>query len=73
MKIEKKARPQTGLILLLIGLLFNLIETWYFGWNMTPGTVHEVWCDMASGLLIYIGIFELISFKITSGKDNDEE
>lgn len=29
----------------MLGLIFGLIETAYFGWNMTPQSDAEVICD----------------------------
>lgn len=60
-----KTRYIVGVIALLLGLIFNIAETWYFGWNLTASCPEEIQADyiskviMLSGGLIcwYVAIF----------------
>jgi vacuolar-type H+-ATPase subunit I/STV1 len=45
-----------GWILLFIGFLFNVLETWYFGWNLKPQSVPEAYCDGLSDLILFLGL-----------------
>lgn len=36
-------------------LLFNLLETWFFGWHLYPQSIAEVICDFISGIGILYG------------------
>lgn len=38
------------------GFIFNLLETWYFGWNLKPQSPHEMMCDYLSAGLILAGL-----------------
>ncbi len=44
-----------GVILILVGLGFNIAETWYFGWNLRPQSPEEMICDYVSISSILIG------------------
>lgn len=39
-----------------ISLLFNLLETWHFGWNVTPSGPNEIICDYISKFGFFIGV-----------------
>ncbi|SFU95835.1 hypothetical protein [Alicyclobacillus macrosporangiidus] len=45
-----------GLALMLLALVFNTLETWYFGWNMFPKSAQEMACDNFSIVLLGVGI-----------------
>lgn len=40
----------------LLGNVFGLIETAYFGWNMTPGSESEVIADGIAMLIVALSI-----------------
>lgn len=46
-----------GPIILIIGLLFGLAETWYFGWNWLPTNNLEFLCDLCTVFIASIGAF----------------
>jgi nitrate reductase gamma subunit len=45
-----------GIIVAVIGFILNLLESWYFGWNMKAESVAEAFADNICGLIIMIGI-----------------
>lgn len=44
-----------------IGMLFGLLETWYFGCHWTPQSPAEVICDGITGLIIGMSILAMIA------------
>ena len=48
------------MLLALIGVLFWLIETWYFGWNLFAESDAERWCDRIAMCLIVAGCTEVV-------------
>ena len=38
------------------GFIFNLLETWYFGWNLKPQSPQEMMCDYLSAGLMVAGL-----------------
>lgn len=44
-----------GLLWILVGYVFNILETWYFGWNMKPQSVAEKFCDNVAVGIILVG------------------
>jgi len=56
-----------GAFLIIFGLLFCYLETWYFGWNWNPSSNAEVTCDAIATICVLTGSFMLVS---TSKKDN---
>ncbi|WP_333594136.1 hypothetical protein [Anaerospora hongkongensis] len=61
-----------GSFLVLIGFVFNFLETWYFGWNQKPQSPAEMVCDYIAigffliGVLIvtYVSVFHKTSTKV---------
>jgi len=49
-KMTDKLRPigKTGLVLLLLSVVFAVGETAYFGFNQEPASLAEYWCDHAA-------------------------
>ena len=45
-----------GLILIMVGFVFNFIETGYFGWNYYPSCPAEMICDYIAGMFIIGGV-----------------
>ena len=42
---------------IIFGLLFSLISTWYFGWNIFGAETHaEISCDIISSFIVLVGI-----------------
>lgn len=42
-----------GAELFWAGFLFNIMETWYFGWNIKASCPEEMMCDyVATGLMV---------------------
>lgn len=72
MTIDKKAKPGLGLFLIMLALAFNLLETWYFGWNETAQSVQEMVADNICNVLILVGVFEMFSIHIETGSDAKE-
>jgi hypothetical protein len=48
-------KKKFGIICLVFGLVFGLMETQYFGNNWTPQSKEEIMCDLASLLLSFAG------------------
>lgn len=46
---------KTGLIVILIGFVLNILETWFFGWNMKAKSVAEAFADNFCMLIIMLG------------------
>lgn len=43
-----------GLLLMLLGFLLNMLESWHFGWNMTARSGQEFYADFfTNGITIY--------------------
>ena len=42
--------------LIWLGIAFNLVETWYFGWNVTPKSTAELICDAVSVAIVLTGL-----------------
>ena len=59
-----------GIGLVLIGLLFNIIETAYFGFNKTAMSRPEEVCDVISKLLIEPGLILLVITFLTAKKQS---
>lgn len=43
-------------IILLLGIIFWIAETWYFGWNWDPKSAAEKFCDAVATLLLFYGM-----------------
>lgn len=54
---------QIGLIILFIGLIFGIIETEYFGYNLFPASNTELICDIVSFITVTIGVVILLRYK----------
>ena len=44
----------------LLGLVANFCETWYFGWNLTPGSVQELAADIVCVIVAVFGAIVLM-------------
>lgn len=55
-----KFRFIVGAIFLLGGLIFNLIETWFFGWNLKPSCPSEALCDYIAEIMIVSGFLIVV-------------
>lgn len=63
---------QKGLLLIVIALVFNLLETWYFGWNMLPKSIPEAYCDGISGIVSWIGFFMIYGYSKGRGEEDKD-
>jgi len=45
-----------GLLITLTGVTLNILETWYFGWNLKPATLAEGYADLFTSLVIILGL-----------------
>lgn len=45
-----------GFVLLALGLLAQCCETWYYGWNILPGSVNELIADTVCATAWIIGL-----------------
>jgi hypothetical protein len=54
-----------GLFLFIIGLIANILETWYFGWHRTAQSVQESYADIITGAPIFIGIVMVVRYLFT--------
>jgi len=45
-----------GNAIFFIALLFNFLETWYFGWNVRASCPAEMICDYISKFGIFAGV-----------------
>ena len=64
MYIEKKANTKIALVLIFIGLILMITETWYFGWNMEALSTQELMADSICSFLICIGVLNFLSIQI---------
>lgn len=46
--------------MIIIGLVFWLAESIWFGWHQYPSCEAEVYCDHLAGFLILVGCFRMI-------------
>lgn len=49
-----------GIVLIVIGFIFNFLETWYFGWNIEPSCPKEMVCDYISIALLLAGTIAIL-------------
>lgn len=42
------------------GFVFNVIETWHFGWNLKPQSPSEMLCDYIALGMMVAGIFAVV-------------
>ncbi len=52
---DSKAKYFIGSASLILGVLFNFAETWYFGWNSKPSCPAEMLCDYISHIMVISG------------------
>jgi hypothetical protein len=45
-----------GLIVIAIGFILNVLETWFFGWNMKAASIPEAFADFFCQLVVLIGL-----------------
>lgn len=57
---RKKLIFWTGASLITLGFVFQIGETWYFGWNLQPESFEEAACDFAAMMLRYAGMIAII-------------
>jgi vacuolar-type H+-ATPase subunit I/STV1 len=48
-------RYRIGYLMMIGGFVFSIIETKYFGWNLTPQSTPEIICDMICFFCIMFG------------------
>ncbi len=60
-----KKQFNLSIILIILGFLFGIIETIYFGCNWLPQSHAEKICDAISGLISYCGYLLLLNVIIT--------
>jgi len=57
-----------GVIFLVTGLSLNIVETWYFGWNLRAESTVEAYADVITSIPFGIGLImttrALLTFKI---------
>ena len=51
---------RTGFTSFTTGALFGFAETWYFGFNMLPGSQAEVICDAVASAFMILGAVLLV-------------
>ena len=55
-----------GCALIVAGFVFNIIETWYFGWNSKPSCPLEMICDYVCTAAILAGWLILLWMVISN-------
>jgi hypothetical protein len=50
-----------GVFIIIMGIIYNLTETAYFGWHLFPNSADEVLADGISTIIIAMG-FAVIRF-----------
>lgn len=63
--IKGKKRFRKGFIIAVVGLLINLLETWYFGWNRYAASPAEYAWDFTCVFIMMYGWYLVFSSKIT--------
>lgn len=53
-----------GLIWIGASLLFNILETWFFGWNAEPESSLETYCDLVAALGIMVGLSLVFGYAV---------
>lgn len=56
-------RKDFAYLLIIVSLIFGIMETQYFGWNLTPQSLAETICDGISLLLNFYGLYLLFTNK----------
>lgn len=59
-KLAKHELFLTGVAIFFIALLFNFLETWYFGWNLRPQSPAEMIADYISSAGTFTGLFTVL-------------
>ena len=54
--VTKTNYLKKGLIIILLAFVFNVLETWYFGWNLRAQSTAEGFADTIAYIGILIGI-----------------
>ena len=49
-----------GWSMLLLGLVANFCETWYFGWNITPESAQELAADIVCAIICVVGVIVMM-------------
>ncbi|WP_289141536.1 hypothetical protein [uncultured Brevibacillus sp.] len=44
-----------GIGVVIIGVILNVLETWYFGWDLLPGSTLEGFADLTCALIMVFG------------------
>ncbi|TGE35904.1 hypothetical protein E4K67_22570 [Desulfosporosinus fructosivorans] len=55
-----------GLLIILVAFVFNVLETWFFGWNLRAQSAAEGFADMIAGLGILVGMAFILGHVIGS-------
>ena len=53
----------TSYIIFCLGFTFNLLETWYFGWNRQAICKPEQICDAISAVMILGGAIAMVVYR----------
>lgn len=59
--MKKRTKFKIADWMMILGLLFWFLETWYFGWNDTPINEYELWLDRTFLWIITLGFLFYLS------------
>ncbi|VBB09373.1 Hypothetical protein LUCI_4663 [Lucifera butyrica] len=68
-----KFRYIVGMCSIIGGILFNLTETWYFGWHLKPQLPAEMICDYIAQVAIVSGSLIVGYVIMFQGGNKDKE
>lgn len=57
---RKKQIFWTGVALVALGFVFQIGETWHFGWNLRAESMEEAICDLAAAVIRYAGFMAIV-------------
>lgn len=66
-----RTRFKVGATALIAGILFNFIETWYFGWNLKPSCPAEAVCDYIAGVAMVSGMLIVTYCNLFKGEEDE--
>jgi hypothetical protein len=55
--VTKMNYLKKGLIIILVAFVFNVLETWLFGWNLHAQSTAEGFADLIAAIGMMIGLY----------------
>ena len=55
-----------GLLIIAVAFVFNVLETWYFGWHLHAQSTMEGFADLVTAIGVWIGIMMIFGHVVGS-------